>query len=124
MSTFGDIPSYRVTSQDGVLYEELEYFNLRIGFTKKRDLTESAVNKFQYVNFWSKDGSCRGLHECPYEYDCTTKNPNTTITVSTMNAHSKATNNAVGCAYSSKSSNLNKNIWLIQGQAGKSCSNM
>jgi len=123
--TFGvDRPSYCVTSPDSGIYDEPEYFELGMGFTKKRCLVEALHKEFEYVNFWSEDGRCRGLHECPYEYDCstTTKKPNTTtITVSAMNVRSYTTNNGVGCADSSKSSNSNKNLRLLQGPIGTPC---
>jgi len=63
--TFGNRASYCVTSNGG--NSEPRYYQLAMG----KSMTDCAAlvkaNGYKYMNFWSSDGRCRGLHSCPYE---------------------------------------------------------
>jgi len=63
--TFGNRASYCVTSNGG--NREPTYYQLAMG----KSMTDCAAlvkaRGYKYMNFWSNDGRCRGLHSCPYE---------------------------------------------------------
>jgi len=42
-----------------------------MGFSKKKCQRTALFYGYFYVNWWAEDGRCRGLHSCPYAYDCT-----------------------------------------------------
>jgi len=68
--TFGDRPSYCVTSKDAGLWSEALYFEIGRGFTAKQCILAANAKTYNYAYFMEGDGHCRGLYECPFEYDC------------------------------------------------------
>jgi len=72
--TFGDHPSYCVTSADAGLWDEPRYSEVgEMGMSAAECVTAAAAQGYSFANFWGEDGRCRGLYECPFEYDCTEK---------------------------------------------------
>lgn len=33
-------------------------------------MEEGLAQDYNFIHYWDEDGLCRGLQECPYEYDC------------------------------------------------------
>jgi len=69
--TFGDRASYCVTSQGGST--EPTYHQLAVSSSLADCVSKVSAGGYHYMSFWSNDGRCRGMSECPYEYDCTSR---------------------------------------------------
>jgi hypothetical protein len=67
--TFGNRASYCVTTNGGST--ESTYYQLAMHKTLEECTDLVFKGGYQFMNFWSNDGRCRGLHSCPFEYDCT-----------------------------------------------------
>lgn len=52
-------------------YNEPPYFEIGMGFSKKKCQRKIVEKGYYFANWWAEDGRCRGLHQCPYAYDCT-----------------------------------------------------
>jgi hypothetical protein len=68
--TFGDYPAYCVTSEVASIWDEPDYNT--IGHFDERDmcLEQARAEGYKFIHYWGEDGLCRGLDECPYEYNC------------------------------------------------------
>merc|ERR1711924_166726 len=62
---FGNRASYCVTTPGGS--REPTYYQLAMGKSMSSCAELVKARGYKYMNFWSNDGRCRGLHSCPYE---------------------------------------------------------
>jgi hypothetical protein len=68
--TFDGRASYCVLSDDAGIFDEPPFTSLGLGWTVLGCIDETIRLNYTYAEYWSQDGRCRGLHECPFEFVC------------------------------------------------------
>lgn len=71
--TFGNRRSYCVLSEDSGIWDEPEFYEMPGALDLGDCIEQIKAMDYKYVEYWALDGRCRGLNDCPYEYNCDVK---------------------------------------------------